>query len=46
MEPEEIIDKITLDSYYLTDEDLERIDKFIEREVERILNILNEEDIF
>lgn len=46
MEPEEIIDKITLDSYYLTDEDLKRIDEFIEREVERILNILNEEDIF
>ena len=46
MEPEEIIDKITLDIYYLTEEDFQRIEKFIERETERILNILNEDDIF
>src|SRR4030043_2412807 len=45
-EPEETINKITLDSSYITEEDKKRTLQFIEREEAKIKEILAEEDIF
>jgi hypothetical protein len=45
-EPEETINKITLDSSYITEEDKKRTLQFIEREEAKIKDILAEEDIF
>jgi len=42
-EIEEFINPITLDSYFFTDEDFIRIDKFIQRENEKNDEIIAEE---
>lgn len=45
-DPFEIINPITLDSVYITNEDQERIDKFLKKENEREIEILSAECIF